>query len=106
MSSWANHRVDNVVIAFQRVLKTQTLHPPLYWHSGSSTMKHFVILRGAIQDSASCPRTLRHVDGSDWGSNSRPSVTVSGKENPDSSKTIAWGEITIIEDICSNPVAQ
>ncbi|CAB1416529.1 unnamed protein product, partial [Pleuronectes platessa] len=27
---------------------------------------------GAIQGSPSCPRTLRHTDGSDWGSNCRP----------------------------------
>ena len=34
--------------------------------------QHFVVLWWAIQGSASCPRTLRHADGEDWGSNCRP----------------------------------
>ena len=72
--------VLNLYSAFLVLMTTQSsLQYSFYIHPFTHTFiqciyyQHFVVLWGPIRCSASCPRTLRHVDLEDWGSNCRPS---------------------------------
>ncbi|XP_062258428.1 high affinity cGMP-specific 3',5'-cyclic phosphodiesterase 9A isoform X2 [Platichthys flesus] len=100
-----------VLMTTQSALHYSFTFTQSHTHSYSASIPALCYSMGAIQGSASCPRTLRHADCSDWGSNRRPSgwrttrrpLYPSATAAPTSGQTLEGMKVVEIEK-CRNDI--